>query len=211
MIISHKKQRCFWKIPRTGSTNIEVILRLTAGLDLSQDVVAETTHFFQASANLDSVPASPAGAPGTHRSHMTPQTALDLGLLTPAMLNAYQHFCIVRDPIDRFISMYHLALPNYEWDVTKIIAENIAPTPGYATWRRQSDYLTVGNITTLPFSDYVNSANTIFAAFGAPIPDQLPNISRSHWRFEDVTKQQATAANIQEISAYYADDMLLNF
>ena len=210
MIISHKKQRCFWKIPRTGSSNIEMVLRLTAGLDLSQDVVAET-HFYPESANFDSMPDAAVGTPGTRRAHITPQMALDNGFLTPAMLNAYQHFCIIRDPIDKFISSYHLCLPSYEWDVTKILADIVVPNPESAVWRRQSDYLTVGNITALPFSDYVNSANTIFTAFGAPIPDHLPKVTRAHIRFEDIIKETATAANIQEIEAYYADDMLLSF
>lgn len=210
MIISHKKQRCFWKIPRTGSSNIEMVLRLTAGLDLSQDIVAET-HFFPASANFDSMPDATDGTAGTRRAHITPQTALDNGFLTPSQFNVYQHYCIVRDPIDKFISSYHLCLPRYEWDVTKILAETVVPNPESAVWRRQSEYLTVGNITTLPFSDYVNSANTIFAAFGAPIPAQLPKVTRSHIRFETIIKETATAANIQEIEAYYADDMLLNF
>jgi hypothetical protein len=210
MIISHKKQRCFWKIPRTGSSNIEMVLRLTAGLDLSQDIVAET-HFYPASANFDSMPDAPSGTAGTRRAHITPQTALDNGLLTPSEFNVYTHYCMVRNPIDRFISTYHLTMPKYEWDITKIIAEVIVPNPENAVWRKQSEYLTTGNIIALPFSDYVNSANTIFAAFGAPIPDQLPNVSRSHIRYESFIKQTATAANIQEISAYYADDMVLDY
>ena len=211
MIISHSKQKCFWKITRTGSTNIEVVLRLTAGLDLSQDVVA-ATDFFPSSANIVGLPVSPSGVSSNRRAHMTPQTAIDNGLLTQAQYDTYDHYCMVRDPIDRFISSYHLAIPRYDFNIKVILEETIKPNTTMAMWRKQSEYLTLGNVTTLPFSDYANSANTIFTAFGAPIPDQLPNISRSHLRYETFTKEEVLVVGQRAmIETYYADDMLLNF
>ena len=210
MIISHSRRICFWKIPRTGSSNIEMVLRLRSNLDLTKDVVAET-HFYPASANMDSVPDQADGTPGVRRAHITPQMALDLGLLTQAQFDLYDHYCMVRNPVDRFISTYHLTIPRYAFDITKIIAETIVPNTHSAVWRKQVEYLTTGNITALPFSDYANSANAIFDAFRCPRPDQLPNVSRSHMRYDTFVKESATDAQRQEIEAYYHEDMLLDF
>jgi hypothetical protein len=209
MIISHSKQVNFWKIPRTGSSNIEMLLRLLSGLDLSQDVLADT-HFFPASANFDAMPDHANGTPGRRRAHITPQTAIDNGFLTLAQYNSYQNFCMVRDPVDRFISSYHLAIPRYDFDPQEIIDTLIVPNADQAVWRPQSAWLTLGNITTLPFSDYVNSLGTILAAFGATVPDQLPNVSRAHIRYETFIKQIATGPQRQAIETYYAADMGLS-
>jgi len=187
-----------------------MILRLTSKLDLTRDVVA-WSHFYPESANMDGVPDSPAGTPSDKRAHMTPQTAIDLGLLTQAQFDLYDNYCIVRDPVDRFISTYHLAIPKYKFDITKIVAETIVANPGNSVWRKQVEYLTQNNIIALPYSDYENSVNTILAGFKCPIPDQLPKVTRSHLRSEIIIKETATAAQRQEIEAHYHEDMLLDF
>lgn len=207
MIISHSKGVCFWKIPRTGSSNVEMILRLTAGLDYAQDVVART-NFYDVSHNFSTMPDSADGVPGDRRAHITPQTAIDNGFLTLAQYNAYQHYCIVRDPVDRFISTIHLAHASAAsaFNVGELIAF-MQQHMDQAHYRPQSEYLTLGNINALPFSDYVNSVGTILTAFGAPIPaGGLPRISRSHWRYEEFVRQLPDAAQEAQIRAFWSAD-----
>lgn len=210
MIISHSKQVNFWKIPRTGSSNVEMILRLTAGLDASQDVMGRT-NFYDVAHNFDTMPDAADGTPGNRRAHITPQTAIDNGFLTLAQYNSYQNFCIVRDPVDRFVSTIHLAMPGQAepFDVPDLIAFMQA-NMSHAAFRTQSDYLTLGNITTLPFSDYVNSVGTILTAFGAPIPDGLPNVTRSHPLYEDFIRSLPTPADRGLIQAFWSADAALN-
>lgn len=207
MIISHSKQVNFWHIPRTGGSNVEMLLRLLAGLDPAQDVAAET-YFYPVHMNYGSMPDNPiSGALGPTRTHITPQTAIDAGVLTLAQYNTYQNYCIVRNPVDRFISMYHLAIPRYPFLPQVLFSTVVAESGDRATWRAQSEYLTLGNMTTLPFSDYVGSVNTILTAFGAAVPTQLPRVARNHLRFEAFIKQNVTAGQQATIEAYYAADM----
>lgn len=211
MIISHSKQKTFWKIPRTGSSNVEMVLRLTAGLDVAQDVIAET-HFFPSAYNFDTMPPRPDGLPGRRRAHITPQTAIDQGFITLAQYNTYENFCIVRDPVDKFISLHSLAFPKRQFNtnIQNIFDELVIPNPTDAIFRPQTAWLTLGNMTTLPFSDYANSVNTILTAFGAPIPDTLPQVRRMNESVENFNRAIATSADRAVIETYYADDMGLN-
>lgn len=210
MIISHRNKVCFWNIPRTGGSNIEMVVRLSDRLDLSRDVIAET-HFYPMSVNLGTMPSTASGVPGTHRTYITPQTAVDNALLSQYQYDLYTHYCIVRDPVERFISSYHLALRKHEFNITKIVAEQIVAHPEIARWRKQVDYLSLGNVVALPYSDYVNSANTIFAAFQCKIPDQMPRVTRSHVTYDTFVRETVDPAQRQEIEAHYHEDMLLDF
>jgi hypothetical protein len=184
-----------------------MILRLTAGLDYSQDVVART-NFYDHSHNFSTMPDTADGVPGDRRAHITPQTAIDNGFLTLAQYNAYDHYCIVRDPVDRFISTIHLALPGQAegfnvGDLVQFMQQHMSE----AHYRPQVEWLTLGNINALPFSDYENSVNTILTAFGAPIPaGGLPRVSRSHWRFLDIVKQIPDQAQRGLIRAFWSAD-----
>jgi hypothetical protein len=209
MIISHSKGVTFWKIPRTGSSTIELLIRLLAGLDLTQDVVGET-HFYPSSVNFDTMPDHADGTPGTRRAHITPQTAIDNGFITLAQFNRYRNYCMVRDPVEKFISMYHVVMMKELFDPAQIITDHIIPSPNSAVFRKQTDWLTLSNMYALPFSGYVNSVNTILTAFGAPIPDQLPRVTRNHMKYELFVRSIATVGDRTAIETYYASDMALN-
>ena len=64
-------------------------------LDLTQDVVT-TCQWFPAAHNVSEQVSG----------HVLPQEAIDLGVLTQEQYDEYQHFTIVRNPIDRWISAY---------------------------------------------------------------------------------------------------------
>lgn len=206
MIISHRRKAAFWKIPRTGSTTIEMILRLTAPLDLKQDVIAES-HFFPESANMENVTPMASGQPGERRAHMTPETAIAEGLLTRDQYDSYANFCIVRDPLDRLLSLHHLAFPQEKFDVNQLIGSRLRPNRNLAMYRAQADYLTLGNMMALPHEDFRASVDTICRAFGAPIPKQLPRVTRRHLRHDEFMRGVATDADRAAIDSFYAEDL----
>lgn len=212
MIISHSKQINFWKIPRTGSTTIELLLRLLAGLDWSQDVCA-SGHFFRDKSNNmpGTVPPAINGNPGSTRTHLTPTEAIQFGVLTQAQYDSYQNFCMVRDPLEKLISAHSLGFRRVEFNARQIIDDRIRGKTNFSIFKPQSEWLTEGNITPLPFSDYENSVTTICTAFGVTMPHDLPNISRRHPEYESFTRSIANAADRQAVEQFYADDALLNY
>lgn len=213
MIISHSKQCCFFKIPRTGSTSIEALLRLTAGLDYTQDIVM-AGHFFPDQHHNVPAAVTPSldGSPGHMRTHMTPTMAIGFGCLTQAQYNSYQNFCIVRDPVGRMVSAHALGFHSADWDVPAILRDRAVPNMQFALFKPQVEWLTEGNITPLRFSDYENSVNTILTAFGAPIPEDMPNITRRHPAWEQSRMQMATASSTDrtDIERVYSSDAALN-
>lgn len=211
MIISHSKQICFWKIPRTGSTTIELLLRLFADLDFSQDIIAKG-HFFPQSYNFGMMPDSPAGTAGDRRTHITPQEAIDNNVLTQSQYDSYQNFVMVRDPVLKFVSSYNFSTKHRTFDVPTLISDNVTNSPPHASmWKKQVEWLTLGNITVLPFSDYVNSMTTVMTAFGATMPTDIPNITRRNPLAEGVVAARATPADGAAIRAYYSEDEALNY
>lgn len=212
MIVSHSKQVNFWKIPRTGSTTIELLLRLLAGLDYAQDVTA-SGHFFPDLPNNmpPSIPPAINGNPGWTRTHLTPTEAIAFGVLTQAQYDSYQNFVMVRDPLDKLISAHSLGFHKKTFDVAELWNSDIKDNLQFSIFKPQSEWLTEGNITTLPFSDYANSIATVMAAFGAPMPHDIPNVSRRHPHYEQFTRSLSTAADRTVIEQHYPDDAKLNY
>lgn len=215
MIISHSKQINFWKIPRTGSTSVELLLRLLAGLDYGQDVVASGHFFPDQHHNIPpTVPdAVPSGRPGFTRTHLTPTEAISFGVLTQAQYDSYQNFCVVRNPLDRLISAHALGFHKVDFNVADIIRDRVRGNTSFAIFKPQVEWLAEGNITPLPFSDYVNSVTTILTAFGAPVPADIPNVTRRHPHHETFTRSIATPADRAAIGATgspYENDAALN-
>lgn len=212
MIISHSKQMAFWKIPRTGSTTVELLLRLSAGLDYGQDVVASGHFFPDQHHNIPpTVPPAINGNPGYTRTHLTPTEAIAFGVLTQAQYDSYQNFCIVRDPLEKLISAHSLGMSRKTFNVTALWNSDIKNNLQFSVFKPQVEWLTEGNMTTLPFSDYVNSITTILNAFGAPIPVDIPSITRRHPHWDQLTRARSTPADRIAIETHYAADSQLNF
>lgn len=214
MIISHSKQVNFWKIPRTGSTTVELLLRLLANLDYSQDIVA-SGHFFpnQAHNTPATVPPAINGNPGYTRTHLTPTEAIQFGCLTQAQYDSYDNYIMVRDPVEKLVSAHSLGFRRVQFsgNIPRIIRTQVKGNTQFSIFKPQSEWLAEGNMNILPFSDYVNSLTTIMNAFGAPMPEDIPNITRRHPEYEDFTRSTVTAADRAAIEAFYAADAALNY
>lgn len=211
MIISHSKQVCFWKIPRTGSTTIELLLRLLAGIDYAQDVVASGHFFPDKHHNMDGVPKPLNGIlEGYTRTHLTPTEAIGFGLLTQAQYDSYENYCMVRDPMEKFISAHSLGFARETFNVPDLIESHVRGNTHWAIHKPQVEWLTEGNMNAMPFSDYENSLTTILTAFGSPIPVDIPSITRRRPRNEEFTRSVALQRDRDAIEAFYAADAALS-
>lgn len=215
MIISHSRQVNFWKIPRTGSTTVEAMIRILGVLDYAQDITAEGSFFPGKSSNIPpTVPPSINGNPGPTRTHLTPTEAIQFGCLTQAQYDSYQNFVMVRDPVGRLLSAHTLGFPydTLRGRMTDFIADRVNGYQDFSVFKPQVEWLAEGNITALPFSDYENSVTTILAAFGIdPIPGELPNISRRHPRHEEFQFDSLLPQDIAAVRAWWAADEALNY
>ena len=218
MIICHSKQVNFWKIPRTGSTTVEAILRLMPGvLDYDAGDIVSTGHFFPTGHHNvpGTVPPSINGSHGNTRTHLTPENAIQFGCLTQAQYDSYDNYCIVRDPLARLVSAHILGFSQAEWNVADILEQRCKPNLQYAIFKPQIEWLTLGNMNILPFSDYENSVTTILTAFGCPIPVDIPQITHRHPNWESRHMQHATATGldrqlIEAPDSPYHEDSKLN-
>lgn len=208
MIISHRHKVCFWKIPRTGSNTVEMLIRLLARLPERMDVIAGS-NFYRSSQNMDGVPDAPP-IPGARRSHMTPETAIALGLLTQQQYDTYQNFCIIRDPLDRLISTHALVFPQDKFDANQLIGSRLRPNAAGAMYRAQTEYTKLGNMTALPFSQFGKSCRAILRAFKAKPPNKLPRITHRRAGWEKFVKGIATPADEAALRAFYKDDYTLH-
>ena len=215
MIISHSRQVNFWKIPRTGSTTVEAMIRILGVLDYAQDVTAEGTFFPGKSNNIPpGVPPSINGSPGPTRTHLTPTEAIQFGLLTQAQYDSYQNFCIVRDPIARLLSAHTLGFHRItlRGRMNDFIADHVNGNEHFSVFKPQVAWLAEGNINPLPFSDYENSITTILAAFGIdPIPGELPSITRRHPHHDQFTRTTLLPVDEAAVRAWWAADEALNY
>lgn len=198
MIISHSRKFCYWKIARTGSNTAELCIRMSRILDLSQDIVT-SCHFFPAEHNV------PAGT--VHQSgHTLPSEAIAIGALTREQYDEYDHYTIVRHPIERWISAY-------AFRCRMQVKDKISPMEFYENHKddnvtkRQWEYLTLGGVQTFPFSDYENSIRSIVQACGGVLEDvpKLEHKTRRLWL------RRAQRAIPEPLFLYYGDDFLLDY
>lgn len=220
MIISHSKKFCYWKIARTGSNTAELCIRMSGVLDLEQDLVT-SCHFFPASHNVQEQE--------NMSGHTTPDEAISLGYITQAQYDEYDHYTIVREPLERWVSAYayHCRM-NLKEKITPLEYFGLVRGKGYARYalartcrhikaddlvtRRQSDYLAMGRVQTFPFSDYEASIKKIVSKIGGRLED-VPKIEHKTRRLWKRHAMYAVEANPlgEQLREYYRDDFKLKF
>ncbi len=204
MIISHSKKFCYWKIARTGSNTAELCVRMSGALDLSQDVVT-SCHFFPASHNFPN--------DITHSGHTTPVRAIEIGALTREQYDEYDHYTIIRNPLERWVSAYTFHCKEH-------IQEKITPADFFANCKskqvmiRQGVYLELGNVQTFPFSDYEQSVKKMIALMGGVVLDDIPRVH--HMTREKWTRRANRALDVEanlktDLLNWYGDDLLLSY
>ncbi len=172
MIIDHEKEFCFFRIPKTGSTTAECVLRLTEAF--GPDAIMSETKILQFPAqNLDVDHPLP--------QHITPKEAIDFGLITLEQLRRYKSFAFIRDPFDRAVSSYchkngRFAFPD---DFRKQVE-------AFTFWGilgvRQSDYLEMaGELVLIPlsFARFDANMHKLIALVGGHQFKQIPRLNVS--------------------------------
>src|SRR5690606_21027612 len=119
MIISLRSRFAFFRVPRTGSTTAELLLRLSGAFNES-DMMTAFAQFGLPSRNLDtdsvrsfrrwpfeSVSDQRKGVVEQARlGHMTPSEAVKCGLIQPGELDSMNCYAFVRNPVDRYLSAF---------------------------------------------------------------------------------------------------------
>jgi len=198
VIISHSKKFCYWKIARTGSNTAELCIRMSNVLDLEEDLVT-SCHFFPASHNVELEEMS---------GHNTPDEAIALGYITPEQYDRYDHYTIVREPLQRWISAYAYKCRMHIDERITPLEYSINAGDDIVT-RRQSDYITNDTIV-FPFSDYENSIREIITRIGGTLYDvpKIEHKTRGMWRRTAERAIQDTELG-DTLRVYYRDDFNL--
>ncbi len=164
-------------------------------LDLSQDIVT-ACHFFPSSHNVEE----------NESGHTTPAAAIESGYLTRKQYDEYDHYTIVRHPIERWISAYAYRCRMH-------VRVRISPMEFYENFKednvtkKQSEYLALGGVQTFPFSDYENSIRSIVRLCGGVLEDvpKLEHKTRELWLYK------ARRDTPEPLSSYYSEDFLLDY
>ncbi len=169
-------------------------------LDLEQDLVT-SCHFFPASHNVQEQE--------NMSGHTTPDEAITLGYITQAQYDEYDHYTIVREPLERWVSAY-------AYHCRMDLKEKITPLEYFIqaddlVTRRQSDYITKDTIM-FPFSDYENSIREIVTKIGGTLYDvpKIEHKTRRAWKRRAMFAAE-TNPLCEQLREYYRDDFKLQF
>ena len=200
MIISHSKKFCYWKIARTGSNTAELCIRMSNILDLEQDLVT-SCFFFPAGHNVVE----------NQFGHTTPSEAFVLGYLTESQYAEYDHYTTVRDPMERWVSAYAYRRANHSEDMTP--QEFFDNHMSDLVQKRQSDYLANGDVTTFPFSSYMDSIQKLMCRIGGTKLQEIPRLKH---KLPPGLKGIARRAIVDtrlgdDLRQHYSQDFLLDY
>lgn len=170
MIISHRLKFAFFRVPKTGSTTMETMLRMT-GLFDDNDIASPLFRFkipglglgnemvYYAERDQDVYKAKP---------HSTPQECIDNGYITIEQLREYDCYAALRDPYDRAVSVFaqtHARVPETS---PEMFAKKIRAGKDYRLLEKpQADYFFVSGeevLTPVDFRSFVSSLNTLLAS-----------------------------------------------
>jgi len=155
MILSHSKKFIFFRVAKTGSTTAEVLLRLSAKWDHTQDVLIGTKEWELPGINS----LRKAGYGSTESSeieinwaHITPQQLIDYGVLTLEQLKEYNCYAFLRPIEGRFISGYLHCLRRQKWG--RIDSMGLQPDQFIKRWREQRELFSAEEIIGRPQIDW---------------------------------------------------------
>jgi len=238
MIISHAKQFAFFRIPKTGSTTAEFMLRQSGGLDESEIIATVGFGGLPSSVNLpdkytdnvvrgaarrrllrrgeeglDIIPINfndPDGFLGANVMHMTPTEAIGEGLITLAQLRTYDCYAYLRDPRDRYVSSYAMAMgPGLA------LPERLKATltDGYKfglVGKNQVDFFFVDGeqvLAPLDFTNYVSELRGIITFIGGFDFPFIPTFNTGRARDKNITLNDWFVPGAErEIRALYRED-----
>lgn len=220
MIISHKKRIAYFRVPKTGSTTVSLMLRMCGGI--REDDIASSTpmgHF--PSLNCIAPTAGKIDDDDAVGQHITPQQAFDKGLLTMDQLREFRCIVFLRDPYERYISgIMHSAGRHVELKHIHLAMNNTLPSADRGALKNkgllaipQANYYYVnGEIIAEPFAfgDYVNSTKRLIRLFGGIDFPVIPRMNahqawKDKWTVEEMWLDEHRA----RFEATYFEDLRL--
>lgn len=225
MIISHDKQFAFFRNPKTGSTTAAFLLRLS-GAFTSADFCAPINGMTEtlpesAKSSLRAMIAAGGRVTGDldqavtgYSAHLTPQQAIDHGLITLEQLRAYDCYAFLREPMDRAISCYahsfgRIAPPEH----FKTVLDHVeARGDRGVLWRDQSDYFMVDGeqvVTSLPYEDFEAGIRLMLTRVGGFQFPEIPSMNKSMGRRLFTKQSYMTEPVLSALSPMVSRDVAL--
>lgn len=200
MILSHSKKFIFFRVPKTGSTTADVMLRLANVWDYSQDVLTATKEWELP--GINSLYKAGYGPRDTddpdyirvNWAHVTPQQLIDYGVMTLEQLREYDCYAFLRPVEGRFVSGYLHCMRGGKWGkygrygyqapqfIEKWRNEEPQFSAGEIIGRPQKDYFFVGDeqiVKPLDFANYKAELDKLFEMLGGNTFSELPRINRA--------------------------------
>lgn len=110
MIISHRLEFVFFRVPKCGSTTMETILRMSNLFNDNDDCSPLDIFHVKAFGKGKQTIPDTLNPMDTQRSvivpHMTPTEAIAAGYLTEEQLHSYTCRAALRDPLARYVSAF---------------------------------------------------------------------------------------------------------
>lgn len=217
MIISHSKKFVFFRIPKTGSSTAQTILRMSNAFDLKRDLLTATTQWFLSNCN---VPHSKRHG-NLVNAHCTPAIAIEEGVLTLEQLHEYNCFAFCRDVHSRFVSAYVHANGTKAVQpstfLKKIQSERGNAMFDHLLGRPQVDYFFhegVQVVTPLDFKNYAPEIQKVLRLLGANYFEEIPKLNVTalgpDYEKKEITKWAERLWNVDHVRGYvkhrFADD-----
>src|SRR5690554_2776030 len=235
MIISHRLKFAFFRVPKTGSTTVTLLLRLCGVFDerdimspimgLPSTVPQTAVDMAEASVrraltelgrDKDADFEQKLGpSVGSHLMHVTPKDAIKYGLITLEQLREYRVFAFLRDPWDRnFSAASHATGAVLSPSIFKqTIKERTKRPESYLLMRPASMYFYVdGEQVTEPllFDDFDNEVRRLLRIVGGYEFPVIPRINVGRQKLANVKKEDFFDEEIQQIfQSELADDFEL--
>lgn len=221
MIISHRLKFAFFRIPKTGSTTTEIILRMT-GLFDENDFASHLQRFRIPPINLPEFNPDMPPKDRPRDGHATPTDAIADGLITKAQLIEYDSYATLRDPLARSISVFAHAMGQPGLLAPEGFKILTAEHRDFGILERpQTEYFLIDGdqvLTPLDFSDFVGSIRRMIVKLHANpeavLPTEMvpliPNFNVTRGKDASVNKTTFIDAESRTIlEAKHAGDLAL--
>ena len=210
MIISHRHKFAYFRVPKTGSSTVETVLRMSGAFD-SNDTCTEHVAIGLPNHNIPDALAKKLAGTGL-LAHMTPASAIEYGLITEQQLLEYTCVATIRKPASRWRSILgHLGLRSPA-DSIKIL-ESKAPLGEAVLEIPQSDYFIYKNqlvCEPLWFDQLDDEIKKLISKLGANPLDDVPKLNENKHKDNNIPLSEFIPERLRpKFKARFKEDLKL--